>query len=309
MSRLLIILLLLLGPPPAAWALDCGQIAAMGELVDARHDLAGHPSLATDTLHRLRGALGRVDRTTIQRDTARLPDALDRKALVGLAILGEQIASAARRSDPDLVAGLLIDPRAAAVFNDAGAVLRRLRCDQTASPRAATGDKSTSALAGGEGLGLSWLRSSLQQLRIAPGLVPQIAALGLIAAGAAVLLQQRNLKRRRARRYAVLRDVTMHCRDTGKRGTIVDLSCFGAKLRHNGFITDRETPFAIALLGRVRRCEVTWLDDEYAGLQFADRLRLSQVLRIVARIAPDYPAPPIPVPKTETAPARGGRIS
>lgn len=304
MLRFVLPLLFLLGSPNHALALDCAEIAAMARIVGARNTLVSGSARLSDTLRRLDQDLARVAGSMKDGAPGDLPSSLDRMALRNLADLAHDISLSLRDGDMPAITQRLDGAAKADTLARAGLALARLHCGQNvAADRAiAVGSSTISAIAPRDAME----KKSVQAPATAfyTGLATGIAALLPAALATFLIWRLQARQRRRARRFRVLRDVDMHMQDARHRGTLLDLSCFGAKLRHNGMITDPDVPFAVTLLGVVRPCKITWLNDHYAGLQFSERLRLSQVLGVAAGLAPQFPSA---TPQMQTAPANGGR--
>ena len=295
--RTIALLLCLLTLPRAASALDCAEISAMSRIVASRETLVSGSAQLMDTLRRLDLDLARIDGTVADRASGGMPSSVERDALHDLADLAQRINGALRRGDMAVVTRILDDAARADTLSRAGQALARLHCGRNAAADRALseGSSTISALA-------PQAVEEVSRTAFYAGLATGIAAFLLAGLSALLIWRVRSRQRRRSRRFRVLHDVDMHMNDARHRGTLLDLSCFGAKLRHNGLIVDRDTRLSINLLGVVRPCRITWLNEHYAGLQFAERLRIAQVLGVAAGIAPKTPTP-----RMQTAPASGGR--
>ena len=304
MFRILIFALVLFGSPQHALALDCAEIAALSRIVTAQRDLLSGSEGLSETLARLDGDMARLDVAVVDRADERLPPDIDRDALRSLADLAHQISLARHRRDTQAVAQLLDNAAATGLFLRAGRTLSRLHCGQAFAAARALSHRPTQIgdmmLQDNHGAG------GVPERRIGYGtaLVGGLGVVVLSMAAAVLVWRFRSRQRRRARRFRILRDIDFHMQDNRYRGTLLDLSCLGAKLRHDGVITQQDVAVAVTLLGVVRPCKVTWLNDHYAGLQFAERLRIAQVLGVAAGIVTLNHNP---TPQTQTAPASGGR--
>ncbi|MFZ3583143.1 hypothetical protein ACOI1H_13365, partial [Loktanella sp. DJP18] len=96
-----------------------------------------------------------------------------------------------------------------------------------------------------------------------------------------LIVRRKNLARRRAHRYSVKKCARFRAGELAFKGEILDINCFGIKLRHKGLLPPEEQNISVEVLGQIKSGRITWRNGHYAGVLFDSRLSMANVLYFV----------------------------
>ena len=274
----------LLAALPVPAAADCTLVEALTRFQSAPVALAAPPASRDDAAARqqLEAEMLRVDGDSVRFALRAHDRATDVAALADFADLSAELARLSRAGQHASVQSFASMPASRRTIAAARAALPRFGCDtiRVSGPGGADGrDADRSAPRPSEAP--SQAESSDINLVVT---IPLLLGIVLLAAAALTLYVRREDERRRqARRFSVSRPIRFRIGSTTLGGTLIDISCLGAKLQHGGQVDPSATgPVTIRLAGRWHRADPSWGNAHYLGVRFQTRLTLPQLLQILA---------------------------
>lgn len=299
----LVLLPWLVTPAWAATSFDCRIVAPLSRLYAAQTAVLAGAGTDPDALQRMRVEMASYSFAGLAEALLTFGTPAERRALTGLGTVARQVMRAAGAQDAQALHRLMSDPAITAALAAAWQTLARYDCKVTAPS----------------------VKISAETTRLAPTTpawrLPAfvfsawfyLVGLLLVAGGggvASVIVKRRQQSRRRSHRYAVNRSVTFSICGATLNGAILDVSCFGVKLRHDGQIASVQSKVAVVLLDQMRSGRVAWLNAHYAGVLFDHRIRIAEVLRIVAGSITERGGGSAPTdPPLSAAQASTGRVT
>ena len=260
-------------PVQAHAALDCGVVSAFSRIVALDAGLDTWPPEAADA-DQIRRDMAQVRPDRISPALTRVPDRADAAVLQEASQLISELAQFAARGETEGFRNLLAAQGTRELFARALVLLAKFSCTPDGADQAESAP-STEIEAS------STLSSRVSDVTTGAGLYVGrgllLTLISLIAiAGAVALLwfinQRRARHRRRARRVSVNRSIDIHYAGGHYAGQILDISCFGAKIRHNGKITvaaGGSPPMSILINSTWREAEIAWHNTNFVGLRFS----------------------------------------
>lgn len=284
--RSLVTLLWLATPALAASPEECRIVASLSRLHAAQAAVLASGGTDLGAVRRMREELASSRFAGLTTGARTFAIFAERETRAGLDGLTHDISRAASRQDAAALRDLGEDPGVREMLAAARRALARYDCDGAAG--ALVGADAT-PLAGARAGGATWVPDGLVTRLSLPAILVSIwfyliGGAVLALGGATFVLVSRHLRRsrRRRHRFPVNLDVRFTVPGGTRDGAILDISCFGAKLRHSGLIEPGQKEIAVALLGTMRAGRIAWLNRHYAGLVLEERLATSEVLRVVA---------------------------
>ncbi len=303
-TRLLFTLLLCLNGQQGLANVNCDAVNALSRIQNA--GAAGKP-LALGGLPdpALRSDLARFDQQNIDHIFSGILTPEATQTLANFARLTSQISVLAENNRAKDISALMKAPNVRQIFDQAGQILDRLDCAGPALPSSGVSDPaSTSTDAESQLFSADSIsqRDGIGTISLGLWAIVLIVLIAALAGGFVLIQRGREKKRRRQRRYATNQALPFRIGDAEFKGRMLDISCNGLKLKHDGQgqLSDKQE-LKVKLAGKWRDGQCTWCNDHYAGMTFAPRLRLATVLYILGRteINPDASVKPA---RTQTAP-------
>ena len=279
-----VLLLWLVAPTLAATPDECRIVAEWSELYGAETAVLANSDRNLSALQRLRAAL--ASSAELWDELRDFGTSADRSALLELLAIAQNTVLAAGKPDPQLLLKVGRDPATTVSVANAQRTLSRYDCSWTAPAPVAEGQLRPAGDAPVSEINYRGL-SAMDRILTSWGLpiryqVISLAMVVLCGLMVKLVVKRRQVWLRRSYRFPVNKRVQFSISDITVDGVILDVSCFGVKLRHNGAIGPQQKSIDIWLLEEIHTGRIAWVNRHYAGVLFDNRLRLTDVFRIVA---------------------------